>query len=43
MLQLSLSEHRASLEVGERFKPTNSGVQNMCASEELLPHSFVSS
>jgi hypothetical protein len=41
MLQLSLSCGRASLELGERFKPTNSGVQDMCASEELLPLSFV--
>jgi hypothetical protein len=41
MLQLSLSCDRASLEVGERFKLTNSGVQDMCASEELLPLSFV--
>ncbi len=41
LLSLSLSCERASWQVHQTCKPTNSGVQDVCASEETLPLSFV--
>jgi hypothetical protein len=41
LLSLSLSCERASWQVCQTCKPTNSGVQDVYASEETLPLSFV--
>ena len=41
MLSLSLSCDRASWQVCQTLKPTNSGAQDVYASEETLPLSFV--
>jgi hypothetical protein len=41
LLALSLPCERASCKVSQTFKPTNSGVEDIRASEGLLPLSFV--